>query len=160
MRRQAHPAAPCDRGRLAHATLAHATLGGGLGLSVFFKQAQVWTKRRRLDPGRAAIQPSEASVAGPAREATGSRIRIGLTLAHTCQRRTVNIEPLHHLMHASSLPFDTARHPPAHADLPLRALLNRAPIAHCEGIDGRAVQAIAIHPGLNVAASQIARATA
>jgi len=63
-------------------------------------------------------------------------------------------------MHASRLSFDTARHPPAHADLAIPALLNRALIAHHQGIDGRAVQAIVIHPGLNVAPSQIARASA
>ena len=82
--------------------------------------------------GRPPIQPSEAFVAGPARQATGSRFRISLTLAHTCQCRTINIEPLHHFMHASRLSFDTARHPPAHADLPVPVLLHRASIAYCQ----------------------------
>jgi hypothetical protein len=63
-------------------------------------------------------------------------------------------------MHASRLPFHTVRHPPAHADLPVAALLNGAPIAHCQGVDAQGVQAIAIHPSLDVAASQIARALA
>jgi len=61
-------------------------------------------------------------------------------------------------MHASHLSFDTAGHPPAMLTSHFE-LLHCASIAYCEGIDGRAVQAIAIHPGLDVAASQIARAT-
>ena len=42
----------------------------------------------------------------------------------------------------------------------LRGLLHCASIPHRQGIDSGTVQTIAIHPGLNVAASQIARATA
>jgi hypothetical protein len=81
-----------------------------------------------------------------------------LALARQC--RAVDVEPLHHFMHASRLPFDTPRHPPAHADLPVSALLNCASIAHRQGVDAQGVQAIAIHPSLDVAASQIARAVA
>ena len=123
------------------------------------KYTPVWTKLGRLARGRLAVQPLR-HLALFLHLRPGPRIRIGLALAHSCQRCNINVEPLHHLMHMRCLPFRTARHPPIHAALPVAALMSCATITHRQGSDGRAVQAIGIHADLRVAASQIARAAA
>jgi hypothetical protein len=71
VRRRARPATPVTEPARRHA-------GRGLVTGILQISA-VRTKRRQLIRAGAAVQPSEASVAGPARQATGSRIRIGLT---------------------------------------------------------------------------------
>jgi hypothetical protein len=105
---------------------------------ILLKQPQVRTKRRRPIGRRFAVEPSEAFVAGSARQASRSRFRVDLALSCTRQFGFVNVEPIHYFMHARRLSFDPARHPPPHGSL-LR-LMGRTPIAiYRQGVDGRAI---------------------